>query len=224
MTLSRGDRLNLDYAGGGGYGPPAERDAAALAADLRDGFVSRDAAREIYRATERHAHEPLSGWHRIGGTFTDFVLVDERDRRIHLAKRLTTHEDYLDAIFKGLDELVESAGIGMRDIAGVVHGTTLVTNTVIERKGAKTALLTTEGARDIVEIGSELRYDIYDLGIQRPPQLVLAICATRYPNAWRPTARCCGRSISTGCRVWSRNCEAQRSVGGSLPAALLCEP
>ena len=108
----------------------------------------------------------------IGGTFTDFVLVDERDRRIHLAKRLTTHKDYLDAIFKGLKELVEIAGIGMRDIAGVVHGTTLVTNTVIERKGAKTALVTTEGARDVVEIGSELRYDIYDLGIQRPPQLV----------------------------------------------------
>ncbi|MFI5011616.1 MAG: hydantoinase/oxoprolinase family protein [Hyphomicrobiales bacterium] len=108
----------------------------------------------------------------IGGTFTDFVLVDEREKRIHLAKRLTTHHDYLDAIFRGLDELVGAAGIGMPDISSVVHGTTLVTNTVIERKGAKTALLTTAGARDVVEIGSELRYDIYDLTIERPPPLV----------------------------------------------------
>jgi N-methylhydantoinase A len=108
----------------------------------------------------------------IGGTFTDFVLVDENERCIHLAKRLTTHHDYLEAIFKGLDELLRAAGIGMPDVSSVVHGTTLVTNTVIERKGARTALLTTAGARDVVEIGSELRYDIYDLGIQRPPPLV----------------------------------------------------
>jgi N-methylhydantoinase B len=52
VTLSQGDRLNLDYAGGGGYGPPEQRDGASLAADLRDGFVSREAAEKIYRSSE----------------------------------------------------------------------------------------------------------------------------------------------------------------------------
>ena len=108
----------------------------------------------------------------IGGTFTDFVLVDELERRIWLGKRLTTHDDYLQAILAGLDELLKDAGITAADVSDVVHGTTLVTNTVIERKGAKTALITTEGARDVVEIGSELRYDIYDLSIERPRPLV----------------------------------------------------
>jgi len=108
----------------------------------------------------------------IGGTFTDFVLVDEAERRVHLGKRLTTHGRYLDAVLGGLDELLKAAGITAHHLSGVVHGTTLVTNTVIERKGAKTALITTEGARDVVDIGSELRYDVYDLGMERPPSLV----------------------------------------------------
>jgi len=108
----------------------------------------------------------------IGGTFTDFVLVDEQQQRLWLGKRLTTHDDYLMAILAGLDELLDKAGILARDVSDVVHGTTLVTNTVIERKGAKTALITTEGARDVVEIGSELRYDTYDLQIERPKPLV----------------------------------------------------
>jgi len=108
----------------------------------------------------------------IGGTFTDFVLVDAEARRIHLAKRLTTHGDYLEAIFGGLEDLLQRTAVEPADVVGIVHGTTLVTNTVIERKGAKTALLTTAGARDVVEIGDELRYDIYDLGLERPPPLV----------------------------------------------------
>ena len=108
----------------------------------------------------------------IGGTFTDFVLVDEKERRIHLGKRLTTHDNYLDAVMTGFDELLAAAGITPADVQGVVHGTTLVTNTVIERKGAHTALIATEGARDVIEIGTELRYDIYDLGIERLKPLV----------------------------------------------------
>jgi N-methylhydantoinase A len=108
----------------------------------------------------------------IGGTFTDFVLVDEKEGRIHLGKRLTTHGNYLDAVMNGFDELVAAAGLTAPDVDGVVHGTTLVTNTVIERKGAPTALLTTEGARDVIEIGTELRYDIYDLGIERVKPMV----------------------------------------------------
>ena len=108
----------------------------------------------------------------IGGTFTDFVLLDEQERRIHVGKVLTTPSNYLEAVLEGLDGLLAGASLTHADLSGVVHGTTLVTNTVIERKGAPTALLTTAGARDLVEIGSELRYDVYDLTIQRPRPLV----------------------------------------------------
>ena len=108
----------------------------------------------------------------IGGTFTDFVLVDEEAGRIFLGKRLTTPENYLNAVLAGVDELVKGADLTAGDVSDLVHGTTLVTNTIIERKGARTALVTTRGARDVLEIGSELRYDIYDLSIQRAKPLV----------------------------------------------------
>ena len=108
----------------------------------------------------------------IGGTFTDFVLVDEKERRIHLGKRLTTHGNYLDAVLGGIGDVLGSAGISPADISGIVHGTTLVTNTVIERKGARTALVTTQGARDVIEIATEMRYNSYDLGIVRVQPLV----------------------------------------------------
>ena len=89
-----------------------------------------------------------------------------------LGKRLTTHHNYLEAVLGGLDELVAAAGVTAAQLDGVVHGTTLVTNTVIERKGARTALIATQGSRDVIEIASELRYDIYDLGMQRVQPLV----------------------------------------------------
>jgi N-methylhydantoinase A len=108
----------------------------------------------------------------IGGTFTDFVLVDEMERRIHLGKRLTTHGNYLDAVLGGIGDVLALAGIRPADIAGVVHGTTLVTNTVIERTGARTGLITTEGARDVIEIATEMRYNSFDLGIERIEPLV----------------------------------------------------
>ncbi len=108
----------------------------------------------------------------IGGTFTDFVLVDTLERRIHLGKRLTTHDNYLEAVLGGIGDVLGQAGITPADVDGIVHGTTLVTNTVIERKGARTALITTEGARDVIEIATEMRYNSYDLGIVRVEPLV----------------------------------------------------
>lgn len=108
----------------------------------------------------------------IGGTFTDFVLVDEQENKVFLEKRLTTHDNYLDAILNGTEKLLNSIGVRANELDSVVHGTTLVTNTVIERRGALTALATTKGSRDVIEIGSELRYDVYDLSIERPKPLV----------------------------------------------------
>ena len=108
----------------------------------------------------------------IGGTFTDFILHDAQRSEVVLHKRLTTPHDPSEAALLGLDELVAMRGIGLADVAEIVHGTTLVTNAVIERKGATLGLLTTRGFRDILEMGTEQRYDIYDLFVAFPEPLV----------------------------------------------------
>jgi 5-oxoprolinase (ATP-hydrolysing) len=107
----------------------------------------------------------------IGGTFTDFVLTDQRDGSVRLHKSLTTPHDPAEGALAGLDELLGQAGIGFGDVDRIVHGTTLVTNAIIERKGARTALITTRGFRDLIEMGREQRYDIYDLFLKYPEPL-----------------------------------------------------
>ena len=89
----------------------------------------------------------------IGGTFTDFILYDGAEERVRLHKRLTTPHDPSEAALIGLEELVAMAGIGLADVGEIVHGTTLVTNAVIERKGAKLGLITTQGFRDTARNG-----------------------------------------------------------------------
>jgi len=109
----------------------------------------------------------------IGGTFTDFVLFDRQEGRVHLHKRLTSADDPSRSALLGLEELMRKAGIALADVGDIVHGTTLVTNAIIERKGgARLGLLTTAGFRDILEMGTEQRYDIYDLFLQFPEPLV----------------------------------------------------
>jgi N-methylhydantoinase A len=108
----------------------------------------------------------------VGGTFTDFVLVDEAHDVIYTGKRLTTPSDPSAAILAGLERLLRDAGIRMENLHGIVHGTTLVTNTIIERTGARVGLITTRGFRDSLEIGKEIRYDLYDLHLERPEPLV----------------------------------------------------
>src|SRR5687767_10829976 len=96
----------------------------------------------------------------VGGTFTDFVLLDETTGHISIGKVLTTPSDPSDAMVSGAGELLASSKIPGSRLARVVHGTTLVTNTSIERKGVKTGLITTMGYRDTLEIGRALRYDL----------------------------------------------------------------
>ncbi len=108
----------------------------------------------------------------IGGTFTDFVLYDGKSGKVHLHKRLTTSHDPSEAALLGLVELAAMAGIALSDVSEMVHGTTLVTNAVIERRGARLGLVTTKGFRDILEMGAEQRYDIYDLFLQFPEPFV----------------------------------------------------
>ena len=107
----------------------------------------------------------------IGGTFTDIVALDLEAGTIVVEKLLTTYPDPSAAALKGLSNLLEAARLSPEAIRYVTHGTTLITNTLIERRGAKTALLATAGFRDAVEIGNEGRYDMYDLALKKPPPL-----------------------------------------------------
>ena len=106
----------------------------------------------------------------IGGTFTDVVL--ESEAGFQSTKVLTTLNQPEIGVMQGIDELLSLSNIEPGQITHVIHGTTLGTNTVIERKGAKTAFLTTEGFRDILEMGYEKRYDHYDIYLEKPPPLV----------------------------------------------------
>src|SRR5213596_3060615 len=108
----------------------------------------------------------------IGGTFTDLVLIDEATGRTRVGKVLTNPKDVAHDVEEGIHALLDEAGVRPDEVRAVVHGTTLATNALIERKGARTALLTTEGFRDALEIGREGRYDMYDLFIDPPPPLV----------------------------------------------------
>ncbi len=108
----------------------------------------------------------------VGGTFTDFVLVDETRDLIFTCKQLTTPDDPSAAIMEGVARLLLESKVDVGDVHNLVHGTTLVTNTIIERTGAKIGLVTTEGHRDALEMGKEIRYDLYDLFLEAPPTLV----------------------------------------------------
>src|SRR3569833_1690950 len=102
----------------------------------------------------------------VGGTFTDFVMIASGD--VKLFKRLSTPADPSIGVIAGLNDMAEHYGFAVSEVSSIVHGTTAVANALIERKGAPTALITTEGFRDVLEIGREVRYDIYDLGIRNP--------------------------------------------------------
>ncbi|MCC6187934.1 MAG: hydantoinase/oxoprolinase family protein [Anaerolineales bacterium] len=108
----------------------------------------------------------------IGGTFTDFVLIDEAGR-VRLHKRPTTPADPAAAVLAGVDAL----GFPSDPAAQVIHGSTIATNALLERRGARTALITTAGFADVLEIGRQNRPDLYALVPQRPPPLV--------PRQWR---------------------------------------
>jgi len=107
----------------------------------------------------------------VGGTFTDLVLQSPSGELL-TAKRLTTYPDPSAACLAGLDELVARGGVGWRDVAQAVHGTTLGSNVVIERKARGVGLITTRGFRDVLIIGREKRYQVYDLQIEKPAPLI----------------------------------------------------
>src|SRR4026209_1642072 len=107
----------------------------------------------------------------IGGTFTDMLLVGE-DGAAVIGKTLTTPGDPSLAVENALRPVLENGSVDARERGTLIHGTTLVTNALIERRGAGTARLTTAGFRDAVEIGREHRYELYDLNLDLPKPLV----------------------------------------------------
>jgi N-methylhydantoinase A/oxoprolinase/acetone carboxylase beta subunit len=108
----------------------------------------------------------------IGGTFTDFVLLNDQTGEIKINKCLTTPRDPSDAVEQGIRELEVNTPGFVEVLDEVIHGTTLVINSIIERKGAKTGLITTKGFRDVLEIGRGIRYAPYDIFAEFPKPLI----------------------------------------------------
>ena len=108
----------------------------------------------------------------IGGTFTDFTLVDPADGAVRVEKILTSTGAAERAVLEGVDRFQSNGKQIVASADAVIHATTLVTNTILERKGAVTGLITTAGFRDLLEIQREVRYDLYDLFIQMPKPIV----------------------------------------------------
>ena len=124
---------------------------------------------------------PLSLGIDIGGTFTDLVIHDPRDGRAIIWKESTTPDDPARGALEGTRRVLAKAGVQPDQVGRVVHATTLFTNALIERKGARTGLLTTAGFADVLEIARERKYELYDLFIEMPRPLV--------PRPWRREAR-----------------------------------
>ena len=108
----------------------------------------------------------------VGGTFTDFVLRDEETGRVAVHKVPSTPADPSEAVRNGLPALLEKAGAGPAGIGQLLHATTVATNAIIQRRGAKTALITTRGFRDVLILGRQKRYETYDLHMLKPDPLI----------------------------------------------------
>ena len=107
----------------------------------------------------------------VGGTFTD-VVIELDDGSFESTKVLTTHGGPEEGILLGIERIATEHGVAMTDVEQIIHGTTLATNALIERRGARTALVTTEGFRDVIETRTEGRFEQYDLNIVLPTPLI----------------------------------------------------
>jgi len=120
----------------------------------------------------------------IGGTFTDVAM--EIGASLHSTKVLTNYAEPEQAILEAIERVAENADIPLAAIDTIIHGTTLATNALIERRGAKTALLTSAGFRDVIEMRTESRFEQYDLNLVLPPPLIAR--DSRYPVGGRISA------------------------------------
>src|ERR1700692_3430419 len=148
---------------------PASRTAPGICAGL-------SMARAKYLQGNTMGNTGLSLGIDIGGTFTDLVLLDPRDGKTTIWKEPTTTDDPSRGAMVGLVKVFDRRGAKSEEITRVIHATTLFTNALIERKGAKTGLITTAGFSDVLEIGSERKYELYDIFLQMPSPLVPRPC------------------------------------------------
>lgn len=118
------------------------------------------------------SHDALRLAIDIGGTFTDTVLMSGATRVLASTKTLTTHDNPADGAMQGAVRVMEETGRSLDQVTGFIHGTTLATNALIEKRGARVATITTEGFRDILEIAYERRYAQYDISLEKPDLLV----------------------------------------------------
>jgi len=125
----------------------------------------------------------------IGGTFTDFVLFDSQTGNVHNEKLLTTPQDPSRAVLDGIARLMQQHQVSADQIGGVIHGTTLVANALIERKGVPTALITSAGFKDVLRVGLEWRYDTYDLSLELPPPLAPDDCCFEVTERLAPDGK-----------------------------------
>jgi N-methylhydantoinase A len=108
----------------------------------------------------------------IGGTFTDVLLYNDATGELGSAKVLSNPREPDEAFMEGIHRVMVDSGAGLQDVSLLVHGTTLVTNALLEKKTARVGLLVTAGFRDLLEIGRQQRPDLYDLMADRLPPLV----------------------------------------------------
>ena len=144
--------------------------------DLKHTKRSEALAFEERNASAEIKEERVAGTYSlgidIGGTFTDIVAYDQATGQIVKAKELTTPDDPSRGVIIGIRNLLGADEAGAEDFSRMVHATTLFTNAIITREGAKTGMLTTAGFRDAVEIGRERKFELYDVFISKPEPLV----------------------------------------------------
>ena len=107
----------------------------------------------------------------VGGTFTDYTLLDERTGAVSFHKVASTPKDPSEAIQQGIADLLRMHAIAPADVGHIGHGTTVATNLIIERRGSPTGLITTRGFRDVLELGRQVRPHLYDYSVNKPPVL-----------------------------------------------------
>ncbi|MHA1576199.1 MAG: ROK family protein, partial [Candidatus Thorarchaeota archaeon] len=108
----------------------------------------------------------------VGGTFTDIIMIDSETGHQFVHKVPSTPESQEQAVIRGIEEILQRAEVDANEVGLVVHGTTVATNAMLERKGANVCLLTTKGFEDVLEIARQNREDIYDLYARKPEPLV----------------------------------------------------
>ena len=132
----------------------------------------------------------------VGGTFTDVVLINEQTGSYWVTKAINTHIDRSETVSLAIERLLVSTGVSPDRLSWISHGTTITTNAVIERKGARTALITNKGFRDVLEIGR----------FNRPPELIYRVHSDKphpfVPRCWRLGIRCRVDLPAESCRQW----------------------